>query len=58
MLRFSIATFLTAAFLAASAPCAVAEQHSWMVCFALGEDCTGLILSEIDHAQASVLVQA
>ena len=58
MLRPSIAVLLTAAFLAASAPCAIAEQPAWTVCFSPGEGCTDLIVDEIGHAQASVLVQA
>jgi len=49
---------LLAAFLADSAPGARAQQPAWQVCFTPGQDCTSLIAGEIDHARASVLVQA
>jgi len=54
---FTLATLL-AAFLAASAPIARAEQPAWQVCFTPGQDCTGLIVGEIGRARTSILVQA
>ena len=54
---FTLAALL-AAFLAASAPCARADQPAWQVCFTPGQDCTALIVDEISGAKASILVQA
>src|SRR5271168_613977 len=54
---FTLATLL-AAFLAASAPIARAQQPARQVCFTPGQDCTGLIVAEIGAARSSVLVQA
>jgi phosphatidylserine/phosphatidylglycerophosphate/cardiolipin synthase-like enzyme len=54
-------TPLSAALLAAMlcvAPSAHSDQPAWNVCFTPGQDCTGLIVSEIDGARASILVQA
>jgi phosphatidylserine/phosphatidylglycerophosphate/cardiolipin synthase-like enzyme len=49
---------LVAAFLAAAAPPAHAEQPAWHVCFTPGQDCTGLVVAEIDAAQRAIRVQA
>ncbi len=49
---------LAAAFLAASAPSARAEQPTWQVCFTPGQDCTGLVVSEIDAAERTIRVRA
>jgi phosphatidylserine/phosphatidylglycerophosphate/cardiolipin synthase-like enzyme len=35
-----------------------AEQPAWQVCFTPGQDCTGLIVGEIDASQHTILVQA
>jgi phosphatidylserine/phosphatidylglycerophosphate/cardiolipin synthase-like enzyme len=49
---------LVAAFLAAAAPPAHAEQPAWHACFTPGQDCTGLVVAEIDAAQRTIRVQA
>ncbi len=41
----------------AQAP-AFAEQSAWRVCFTPGQDCTGLIVTEIAGARSEILVQA
>src|SRR6266436_2785823 len=35
-----------------------AEQPAWQVCFTPGQDCTGLVVAEIDAAQGTIRVQA
>ncbi len=49
---------LVAAFLVAAAPAALAVQPAWQVCFTPGQDCTGLVVAEIDAAQRTIRVQA
>src|SRR5260370_23673575 len=36
----------------------VAEQPTWQACFTPGQDCTGLIVGEIDASQHTIRVQA
>jgi hypothetical protein len=52
-----IGSFLLMLALSAAA-LAVAGGPDWQVCFTPGQDCTGLIVSEIDQARAKVSVQA
>ena len=37
---------------------AVAGERDWQVCFTPGQDCTGLVVSEIDRASRTIRVQA
>jgi phosphatidylserine/phosphatidylglycerophosphate/cardiolipin synthase-like enzyme len=55
--RLTMAAAVIAA-LSICAPGARAEQPAWTVCFTPGQDCTGLLVSEIAGAQRSILVQA
>ncbi|WP_192884631.1 phospholipase D-like domain-containing protein [Paramagnetospirillum kuznetsovii] len=47
--------FVSGVLLTLSAPAIAAEIHT---CFTPGEDCTGLVVSEIAAARSEVLVQA
>jgi phosphatidylserine/phosphatidylglycerophosphate/cardiolipin synthase-like enzyme len=49
---------MAATLLAASTLGAQSQQPAWQVCFTPGQDCTGLVVGEIDAARRSILVQA
>jgi phosphatidylserine/phosphatidylglycerophosphate/cardiolipin synthase-like enzyme len=38
-------------------PAAHSDQPAWTACFTPGQDCTGVVVGEIDSARASIRVQ-
>jgi phosphatidylserine/phosphatidylglycerophosphate/cardiolipin synthase-like enzyme len=54
--RFIVALACAAALL--SFPAMAREPSGWQVCFTPGQDCTGLIVTQIGEARSSIRVQA
>lgn len=51
-------TIIAAALFALASQVAIAGERDWQVCFTPGQDCTGLVVSEIDGAHSTIRVQA